>query len=161
MIETLGIVAVAILVILTFATFLPFVPTGILSSLTVLGYWWQTGYSEPNILIVVSLVLLGLTVTITDFASGAVAGKIGGASNASVLVGSIVGVILLFIVGPLGFLGGIALSVFLFSVYYEDDDTKTAVRKSFYTVVGVLASKVVQVILLLLITVTFGFFVLI
>lgn len=161
MIETLGIVAISVLIILTFATLLPFIPTGILASITVLVYWWQTGYSEPNVIIVFSLVILGITVTITDFASGAVAGKIGGASNISVLVGTLIGTVLLFIVGPIGFLLGIALSVFIFSVYHEEDEVKIALKKSLYTVVGVLASKVVQILLLSIITISFGFFVLV
>jgi uncharacterized protein YqgC (DUF456 family) len=159
MMETLAIVTVAVLVILTIATLFPFVPSGILASATVIAYWWQTGYTEPNILIVFSLVILGVTVTVTDFASGAVAGKLGGASNISVVIGSIIGIVLLFITGPIGFLAGIAISVFLFSVYHEDDEIDIALRKSLYTVIGVLASKVVQFLLLSIITISFAFFI--
>lgn len=161
MIETLGIVAIAVLVVLTIGTLFPLVPSGVLAAGTVVAYWWQTGYTEPNILVVVSLAVLGLTVTVTDFASGAVAGKLGGASNLSVIIGSIIGIILLIFIGPIGFLVGIALSVFCFSVYKENDDVEIALKKSFYTVIGVLASKVVQFILMAVITLSFGFFVLI
>jgi hypothetical protein len=158
MIESLALIAVSVLLLLTVGSFLPFVPSGILSVVTVLVYWWQTGYSEPSILIVISLVLLGLTVTVTDFASGAVAGKLGGASNVSVLIGTIVGFVLLFIIGPIGFVLGIGVVVFLFSIYQENDTLGVAVKKSTYTVVGVLASKVVQVLLLLTLTGVFAFF---
>lgn len=158
MIESLALVAVGVLLLLTVGSLFPFVPSGILSAVTVLVYWWQTGYSEPSILIVISLVLLGLTVTVTDFASGAVAGKLGGASNVSVLVGTIVGFVLLFVIGPIGFVLGIGIVVFLFSVYQEKDTLEVAVKKSAYTVVGVLSSKVVQVLLLLTLTGVFAFF---
>lgn len=161
MIETLSIIAVAVLAVLTVGTLFPLIPSGVLAAGTVLAYWWQTGYTSPNVLVVISLAVLGLTVTVTDFASGAVAGKLGGASNMSVGVGSIIGMILLFVVGPIGFLLGVAGSVFAFSLYGEDDDVRAALKKSIYTVIGVLASKIVQFLMMALITVSFGFFVLI
>jgi uncharacterized protein YqgC (DUF456 family) len=158
MIELSLIIAISILVLLTIGSFFPFVPSGILSSLTVLVYWWQTGYASPNAIIVASLVILGLIVTVTDFASGAIAGKIGGASDISVILGSVSGVILLFVLGPIGFIIGIASTVFLFSIYQDNDDVKIATKKSIYTVIGVLASKLVQLLLLSVLTLTFTFF---
>lgn len=161
MIESVKIVAVAVLVILTLSTLIPFVPSGILACLTVSGYWWLTGFSEPNILVVVSLSLVGIIATVTDFVSGALSGKIAGSSNVSVLIGTLIGTILLFAVGPVGFLLGIALSVFLFSLYRENDDIKTALKKSSYTALGVLASKLIQFLLLSIITLSFTFFILV
>ena len=159
MIETVAIGVLCVLVLLTFGTLFPIIPSGILASITVLAYWNHTGYAEPSILTVVSLVLLGLFVTVTDFASGAVAGKLGGASNISVVVGSVFGFILLFVIGPVGFIAGIAISVFTVSVYKEDKETKEALKTSIYTVIGVLASKVVQFLLMAILATSFGFFV--
>jgi len=158
MVEVLSLVAIVSLIVLTIGSLFPFVPSGILSAVTVIIYWWQTGYSEPGSFIVVSLVLLGLTVTVTDFVSGAVAGKLGGASNISVLFGTLVGFILLFILGPIGFVFGIGGVVFLSSIRKEDETIVDACRKSAYTVVGVLASKVVQFLLLFILTGVFAFF---
>lgn len=161
MIEIWAILAITTLVVLTIGTLFPFIPSGLFASLTVIAYWWHTGYKEPHTLVVISLVIIGFTVTLTDFASGAVAGKMGGASNISVIVGSFVGIILLFIIGPIGFLIGIGISVFLFSIYQQKDDLETALKKSLYAVIGVLASKLVQFILLSVLTLSFAFFILI
>lgn len=159
--EPILIITISVLILLTIGSLFPFIPSGVLSSLTVLIYWWQTGYTSPNVLVVVSLVILGLIVTVTDFASGAIAGKIGGASDISVILGSVLGIILLFILGPIGFILGIASTVFLFSIYEDNDGIKIATKKSIYTVIGVLASKIVQFLLLSVLTLTFAFFVLV
>lgn len=159
MIDIISVSAIIILLILVICSLFPLVPSGILSSLTVIIYWWYSGYSEPSVLVVVSLVILGILVEITDFMSGIIAGKLGGASSLPVMIGTVIGLILMFVIGPIGFILGISCTVFIYSYYNEEDTKKEALKKSGYTVVGVLASNVVQIIMLLVLTATFGFFV--
>lgn len=156
--EIITYTTIAILLVLVFSSFMPIVPSGLISSATVLTYWWYTGYSEINILVVISLVLLGLLVEITDFASGIIAGKLSGSSNTAVISGTILGFILIFVIGPIGFVLGISLVVFIHSLYIKEDELKKASKKSLYTVIGVLASNIVQFIMLLILAVTFSVF---
>lgn len=159
MTEIIAISVVIILLLLTVSSLFPLIPSGLSSCIIVLLYWGYTGYTEPSLLILISLIFLGLSVEILDFASGAIAGKIGGASNKSVFLGSILGIILTFIISPIGFVIGIAFVVFVYSYYKNKDSRKKALKKSLYTVIGVLASKGVQFSILLILTITFGFFV--
>lgn len=159
MIDIISLSVILILLALVFCSLFPLIPSGLLSSLTVIIYWWYSGYSEPGLLVVISLVILGILVEVTDFMSGIVAGKLGGASSLPVLVGTVIGLILMFIVGPIGFILGISCTVFIYSYYKQEDTKKVALKKSGYTVIGVLASNIVQIIMLLVLTGTFGFFV--
>lgn len=160
MAEIVTILVLLILGILSICSVLPFIPSGLISSITVLLYWRYTGYTEPGLIVLITLVILGLSVEILDFASGAIAGKIGGASNRSVIIGSIIGIILTFLISPIGFIIGIGSVVFFYSYYKSNDSKEVAFKKSLYTVIGVLASKGVQVSILVMLTITFGVFVL-
>lgn len=159
--EIITYIAISVLIVLVISSFMPIVPSGLLSSSTVIIFWWYTGYTEINILIVISLVFLGLLVEITDFASGIIAGKLSGSSNIAVIFGTIFGFILIFVIGPIGFVIGISSIVFIHSLYVEEDEVNIASKKSLYTVIGVLASNIIQFMMLSILVVTFTVFTLI
>ncbi len=125
---------------------LPLVPGGLLSVAGVLVYWWSTGYAEPSVVLVAALVGVGLVATLVDYAGGAIAARAGGASLVTTAAAVVVGIVLLFVAGPLGFVLGLAATVFVVE-FAQNADTEAGLRVALYTTVGVLASTVVQVLL--------------
>ncbi|AFK20415.1 DUF456 domain-containing protein [Haloferax mediterranei ATCC 33500] len=139
-------VAVALLVLGVVGSVLPLLPGALLSVIGVLVYWWSTGYSDPGLLGLVGLLLVGLAALAADYGAGFVAARVGGASNRTSLLAGLVGFVLLFLLGPLGIFIGVAGTVFLVE-YYEHEDAEESGRRALYATVGVLASSVVQVLL--------------
>ena len=144
--EPLAWVALAVVAAGVIGSVLPLVPGGLLSVAGVLGYWWASGYAEPPVLLVAALVTVGVLATLVDYAGGAIAARAGGASLATTAAAVLVGVVLLFVAGPLGFVLGLAATVFVIE-FAQHADAEASLRVALYATVGVLASTVVQVLL--------------
>jgi uncharacterized protein YqgC (DUF456 family) len=144
--ESLVWVAVALVAAGVIGSVLPLVPGGLLSVAGVLVYWWSTGYTEPSVLLVAALVVVGLLATLVDYADGAIAARAGGASLVTTAAAVLVGLVLLFVAGPIGFLVGLAATVFAVE-FAQHADAETGLRVALYATVGVLASTAVQVLL--------------
>ncbi len=140
--------AIASLVVWTASSFLPFVPSGVLAALTVLGYAYTTGFTEPSLTVLIALVLVSLVASAVELLSGILSGKLGGASTRTVVGGTLVGIVLLFVLGPIGLVVGLGGTVFVVSLYENTAEPREAARKSAYAVVGVLASSFVQAVIL-------------
>jgi uncharacterized protein YqgC (DUF456 family) len=125
---------------------LPLLPGGALSVAGVLTYWWSTGYAEPSAALVAVLVGVGLLTMLVDYFGGAIAARAGGASALTTAAAVIVGLVLLLVAGPVGFVLGIAATVFAVE-FAQHADAETGLRVALWATVGVLASTVVQVIL--------------
>ncbi|MDZ5812198.1 DUF456 family protein [Halorubrum sp. AD140] len=149
-------VATVLLAVWTLSSFVPFVPSGVLAALTVVGYAYSTGFAEPGLAVVIALVLVSLTASAAELLSGLVSGRLGGASTLSVGVGTLVGIALLFAVGPIGLVVGVGGAVFLEGLYENSAEPRVAVRRAAYAVVGVLAGSFVQAVLLGGVTVAFA-----
>ena len=137
----LGLVALGVV-----GSVLPLVPGGGLSVVGVLGYWWSTGYAEPSALLVAVLVGVGILTMVVDYFGGAIAARAGGASALTTAVAVLVGLVLLFVAGPVGFILGIAATVFAVE-FAQHADAEAGLRVALWATVGVLASTVVQVVL--------------
>ena len=148
--------AIALLVVWTASSFVPFVPSGVLAALTVVGYAYTTGFAEPGIVTLVALVLVSLLASAMDLLSGMISGRLGGASTRTVGAGTLVGVALLFVMGPIGIVVGLGGTVFLVSYYENTAEPRVALRRSAYAVIGVLAGPVVQAVMLAGVTVVFA-----
>jgi uncharacterized protein YqgC (DUF456 family) len=144
--EPLAWVAIALVAAGVVGSILPLVPGGALSVAGVFVYWWSTGYTEPSVLLVGALVVVGLVATVVDYAGGAIAARAGGASVATTAAAVLVGVVLLFVAGPIGFVVGVAATVFVVE-FAQHADAEAGLRIAAYATVGVLASTVVQVLL--------------
>ncbi|MDQ2055046.1 MULTISPECIES: DUF456 domain-containing protein [Halobellus] len=137
----LGLVALGVL-----GAVLPLVPGGLLSVVGVLVYWWSTGYAEPSVLLVAVLVGVGLLTMLVDYFGGAIAARAGGASALTTAAAVLVGLVLLVVAGPIGFVLGLAATVFAVE-FAQHADAEAGLRVALYSTVGVLASTVVQVAL--------------
>lgn len=140
--------AIVLLVICTASSFVPFVPSGVLAALTVVGYAYTTGFTEPSLAVLVALVLVSLLASAVELLSGMVSGRLGGASTRTVVGGTLVGIALLFVMGPIGLVVGVGGTVFLVSLYEDSSKPRVAAKRSAFAVVGVLASSVVQAVIL-------------
>ena len=148
--------AIALLVVWTASSFVPLVPGGALAALTVVGYAYTTDFAEPGFAVLIALVLVSLLASAADVASGMVSGKLGGASTRTVVIGTLVGIVLLIPLGPLGLVVGLGGTVFVAALDERDGDTREAARQAAYAVVGALASAFVQAVLLAGVTVAFA-----
>ncbi|WP_101298199.1 DUF456 domain-containing protein [Halegenticoccus soli] len=146
MVEALALLAFVLLVVGVIGSVVPLVPGALSSLVGVYLYWYATGYSDPGPLALAGLTLVGLVAVAVDYLSGPIAARAGGASLATTAVAAAVGVLLAFVVGPLGLVLGVAGTVFALE-FYRNQDAEASLRTALYATVGVLASSVVQVLL--------------
>jgi uncharacterized protein YqgC (DUF456 family) len=140
----LVLVAFALLVGAVVGSLVPQVPGALLSLAGVLLYWYATG--EPGTLLLAGLVLVAVLTWVVDVAGGAVAARVGGASNLTAVIAGLVGLVLFFLTGPLGIILGVTATVFLVEFRRQQDARKGA-KAALVTTVGMLASGVVQALL--------------
>ena len=142
------VVALALLVGGVVGSFVPMVPAGLLSLGGVVIYWWSTGYVTPGPLVLVGFLAVGLLVVVVDYLAGVIAAKAGGASTASSLGGAVVGFALFFVLGPVGIVLGITVTVFVLELY-RGNARNESLRAAVYALVGTLGSSVMQFVLTL------------
>ncbi|MFB6115172.1 MAG: DUF456 domain-containing protein [Candidatus Nanohalobium sp.] len=147
--------AVVLLIVGVVGSFLPMVPGALLSIAGVSVYWWSTGFTQPNIFVVVLLYLTGLTALLFDLFAGAIGSKAGGASDRTVHAAAVAGVLFFFIGGPVGTIVGITLVVY-FREYLLTNDSGESRKAALYTTASMLGSTVVQGVLTGLMLIIFG-----
>ncbi|WP_129116418.1 DUF456 domain-containing protein [Halegenticoccus tardaugens] len=144
--EALALLAFVLLFVGVIGSVVPLVP-GALSSLAgVYLYWHATSYAEPGPVVLAALTLVGLVGFVVDYFSGPIAARAGGASTLTTAVAAAVGVLLVFVVGPVGLVLGVAGTVFALE-FSRNRDANASLRAALFASVGVLASTVVQVLL--------------
>ncbi|WP_224449412.1 DUF456 domain-containing protein [Haloprofundus salilacus] len=154
MVEPLGWIALALLVVGVVGSVAPLVPGALASLAGVYLYWWSTEFGEPGLLAVVGLTFVGLTAVVFDYFAGPIAARYGGASNGTTVVAAVVGFLAFFVAGPPGILLGVAGTVFALE-FYRNRDANASFKSALLATVGVLASTAVQVVLTLLMLVAF------
>lgn len=140
----LVVLAFVLLVGSVIGSLVPQVPGAPISIAGVYCYWFATG--EPGALVLAGLTLVGLLTWVIDFAGGAVAARVGGASTKTAVLAGVVGLVLFFITGPLGIIVGVALTVFLVE-FYRQQDARKGLKAALVTTAGMLASGVAQALL--------------
>lgn len=143
MMELFAALAVLLLLAGVVGSFLPMVPGALLSLAGVTVYWWSTGFSSPGLFSVALMYLTALTALAFDLFAGAVGSKAGGASNKTVHMAAIAGLLFFFVGGPLGTIIGITAVVFL-REYLLTGETKGSSKAALYTIASVLGSALVQ-----------------
>ena len=138
--------AFALLVGGVVGSLVPQVPGAPVSLAGVYLYWVATGMTEPGTLLLAALTVVGVLTWVVDFVGGAVAARVGGASNATAVIAGLVGLVLFFVTGPLGILLGVAATVFAVE-FYRQEDARKGLKAALVTTAGMLASGVVQALL--------------
>lgn len=159
MVELVLVVAVVLLVAGVIGSVVPLVPSGVVS---LAGVWTYVVFgSEPlGPFLVASLTLLALAAIVFDQLAGPIAAKASGVSTEVMIASTIGGLVMLLVLGPIGILVGVVGTVFLLELK-NGSGTETAIKRSLYTAVGVLASSVMQVLMTLSILGVFVVFVVI
>lgn len=146
MVGTLAWVALGLLVLGVVGSLIPGLPGAILSLAGVYLFWWQSGYTEPGLLLLVGLTLVGLLTVAVDWLAGALAAKASGASTGTTVLAGLAGLVLLFVAGPVGVIVGIAGVVFAVE-FYRNGDAEASLRSAAITTLGMLGSNLVQALL--------------
>ncbi|MDS0222692.1 DUF456 domain-containing protein [Haloarcula sp. S1AR25-5A] len=149
----LFVLAFALLVGGVIGSVTPQVPGALVSLAGVYLYWLASGMTEPGTILLVLLTLVGLLTWAVDIAGGAVAARVGGASNWTAVLAGVVALVLFFVTGPLGILLGVAGTVFVVE-FYRQDDARGGLKAALVTTLGMLASGIVQAMLTASILVT-------
>jgi len=147
-VEPLAWVALGLLAAGVVGSVLPVVPGAALSLAGVYLQWWASGYAAPGPLVLAALTAVGVLALATDYLAGVVSARAVGTPWTTSAVAAVVGAALLFVVGPVGLLAGVAGVVFL-DQYRRSGDAEGSARAALYATVGVLASAVVQALLTL------------
>ena len=140
--DPLGVVALALAAAGVVGSLVPMAPGALLSLSGVYLYWWHTGFTEPGLLALVGLTLVGVTALAVDWLGGALAAEASGASRSTTVLAGVAGVALLFVAGPVGVLVGVAGVVFLAEL--RGSEPEASLRTALYTTAGMLASNLVQ-----------------
>jgi len=124
----------------------PVIPSGLLSLLGVLTYWFANDFGDPGLWLLSGLVLVSLVAMAAEWLAGAVSAKAGGASTKTTIAATLVGFVGLLAIGPIGFVLGTAGTVFGLT-YVENEDAEASARAAGITIVGMLTSSLVQLLL--------------
>lgn len=147
--EPATLATLVLLAVATIAGLIPGVPGGLIATAAIVGHWYVVGVLEPAIVAV--LALIALLTGLIDIAAGIVAGDRGGASRLSITVGvtaGVVGLLTLSFIGlVLGMVGGVFAVEFL-----RERDKGGAFKASVYSMIGILASNVLQAFVLLVVS---------
>ena len=135
--------SVLLLVAGVIGSFAPLVLGALLSIIGVSLYWWSTGFTQPSIVVVVLLYLTALTALLFDLFAGAIGSKAGGASNKTVQMAAIAGLVFFFITGPIGMIAGVT-GVVLAREYLITGESKKSLKAAAYTAISVLGSAIIQ-----------------
>lgn len=144
----LALLALAVAAAGVIGSFVPLLPGAVLSLGGVYLYWFATGYTEPGLLVLIGLTVVGLATVAVDWLGGAVAAKAGGASTRLAAAAGVVGLVGLVLAGPVGLFVGVAGTVFAVE-YATGGDRDASLRAAAYTTVGLLATSVLQAVLTL------------
>ncbi|PSH02182.1 MAG: DUF456 domain-containing protein, partial [Nanohaloarchaea archaeon QH_8_44_6] len=97
----------------------------------------------PSTVIVFLLYLTALTALLFDLFAGAIGSKAGGASNKTVQMAAVAGLIFFFVTGPIGMIAGVT-GVVLAREYLITGESKKSLKAAAYTAISVLGSAIIQ-----------------
>ncbi|QFU81086.1 DUF456 domain-containing protein [Natronorubrum aibiense] len=146
MVDAITVITIALLIGGIVGAVVPLLPSGLLSLVGLGLYWWHSDFTEPGIVTVAVLALLGAAALFIEFFGGSIAAKAGGASWGTTAAAAAVGIVLMIVTGPLGLLAGLFGTVFLLE-FVRDGELEASTRSALYATVGVLASTATQVLL--------------
>ena len=141
MVEAVTLAALALLVGAVVASVVPGVPSGLLALAGVYAEYFF-GSGRMGLWLLVSFTVVGVLTIVVDLFGGAITGRAKGASTTTTLLAAAVGLVLLFVHGPLGVLLGMFGTVFLSELRRDDRDTEAALDNALWATLGMLASGV-------------------
>ncbi|GAB6880307.1 DUF456 domain-containing protein [Halorubrum gandharaense] len=157
MTEFVVFLATLLLVAGVIGSFLPMVPSGLLSLAGVFVYA-RYGPGDLGLLLLASMTVAGVLAALLEHFAGALTARAAGASRGAVLFGLGIGVLLFFVAGPVGLIVGLLGGIFYLEIR-AGVGVDEATRRTCYGAAGVLGSSLAQAALTLSILVAFLLFV--
>lgn len=136
--DAVTLVALALLVAAVVASVVPGIPSGLLALVAVYAEFFFGG--GMALWLLASFTVVGVLTIVVDLFGGAIAGRARGASNATTLLAAVAGLVLFFVLGPLGVLLGMFGTVFLLEIRRDDRTSEAAWQNALWATVGMLAS---------------------
>jgi hypothetical protein len=159
MVDAVGLVVLGLLVIAVVASVVPGVPAGAIALLAVyIEYLFGMG-DRMGLWLLFSFTVVGLLAIVIDLFGGAITARAKGASQQTTVLAAVVGLVLLFVAGPIGVLVGMFGTV-LWSELRDDRPFEEAVDNAVWTTAGMLASGAAVFLLVLSMLVAYVVFVL-
>lgn len=146
MTEPLVLVAFALLVLGVVGSVTPVVPGAPLSIVGVYLYWWNSGYAEPGALLLVVLTFVGLLAMGANLLAGLLSTRSTGVPKSVVVLAVLVGSAGFVLAGLVGFLIGVAGTVFVATLVTEGDVIEGG-KAAIVTVLAIFSSGVVELLL--------------
>jgi uncharacterized protein YqgC (DUF456 family) len=137
-------VAVVLLSLGVLGSVVPLVPGAVFSLAGVGFYRWTTG--APDGVVLALLVALAVLALAVDYLGGAVAARAGGASLRTSAAAAGAALLLAPVLGPLGVVVGVLVTVFVLEVRTHGD-LDAGARTAVLTLAGALAAALLQVLL--------------
>jgi len=142
--DAITLAALALLALGVVGSAIPSVPGPLVSLAGVVAYALGDG-TGVGAVVLGALVVVGVVAVLADWLAGTLAAKYGGASWTASLLGAVVGFVAFLATGPIGFIVGLAGTIFLVEAYRGN--ARNATRAAAYSTLGALGSVVVQVML--------------
>ena len=140
MFDAVTLLALALLVAALIASVVPGVPSGLLA---LAGIYVEFLYGDGMALwLLLSFTVVGALALVVDLFGGAIAGRARGTSNRTTLLAAAAGLVLLFVLGPLGVLLGMFATVFLLELRRDDREFEESLENAVWATAGMLASGV-------------------
>lgn len=159
MVDTVALLALGLLVVAVIASVVPGVPAGAIALLAVyIEYFFGMG-DRMGLWLLFSFTVVGLLAILVDLFAGAITARAKGASQRTTVLAAAVGLVLLFVAGPIGVLVGMFGTV-LWSELHDDRSFEEAWDNAVWTTAGMLVSGVAVFLLVLSMLVGYVVFVL-
>jgi uncharacterized protein YqgC (DUF456 family) len=139
MIDAVVAVALVLLVAGVVASVVPGVPAGLLS---LAGVYVQFFFDGMRLWLLLSFTVVGVLAVVVDLFGGAIAGRARGASKGTTLLAAVAGLLLFFVLGPIGVLLGMFATVFVLEIRRDDREFEQAWDNAVWATLGMLASGV-------------------
>lgn len=139
MIDAVVAVALVLLVAGVVASVVPGVPAGLLS---LAGVYVQFFFEGMGLWLLLSFTVVGVLAVVVDLFGGAIAGRARGASKGTTLLAAVAGLLLFFVLGPIGVLLGMFATVFVLEIRRDDREFEQAWDNAVWATLGMLASGV-------------------
>lgn len=141
MVDAVTLVALTLLVVAVIASVVPGVPAGLVALVAIyVAYFFGPG-PGMSLWLLFSFTVVGLLALFIDLFGGAITARAKGASQQTTIIAALVGLVLLFVVGPLGVVVGMFGTVLGFELR-DGREFEVAWENALWATAGMLASGI-------------------
>lgn len=159
MLDAVGLVVLALLVVAVAASVVPGIPAGLIA-LAAIYLDFLFGPGRISLWLLLSFSIVGVLAVVVDLFGGAITGRAKGTSQRTTLLAAAVGLLLFLVAGPVGVIFGMFGTVFALEIRRDDRSFEESWDHAVWATAGMLASSVAVFFLVLSMLVGYVVFVL-